>query len=187
MSAEPVDKSKQKEVSESNVSNTGTEAIPKKKKIVTEKKLIADLRQEVQDLGEKNLRLRAEFDNYRRRKDLEFIKLLEYEGDSIFRAILPVMDDLERVESALADSGGSIKKTAQGISLVIAKFRKILEERGVSAFVSVGALLDSNFHDAMMVLQQPDKQDNEIIQEHEKGYKYKDKVLRHAKVVVNKL
>ena len=63
---------------------------------------------------------------------------------------------------------------------------KIFFDREVASFGEAGELLDSELHDALMVRQEKDKNDNEIIEVFEKGYKYRDRVIRHAKVVVNK-
>lgn len=149
---------------------------------------IATLESELKATEEKYIRVRAEFDNYRRRKDREFLRLLEYEGEAIIKAVLPVIDDLERMENAMAnDTKAASPATVDGIRMITRRFEKILSERGVEAYQAVGEQLDSELHDAMMVMQDENKSDGEILQEHEKGYKYKDKVLRHAKVVVNKI
>jgi len=112
---------------------------------------------------------------------------MEYEGENIFRAILPIIDDLDRMQANFsADAEKSEKVMQTGITMITNKFQKIITEYGVDAFDSIGEILDANLHDAMMVTQNADKEQNEILQEHEKGYKYKDRVLRHAKVIVNK-
>ncbi len=66
------------------------------------------------------------------------------------------------------------------------KIDKIFTEREISPFCKEGDLLDSDLHDALMVKQEKDRKDNEILEVFEKGYKYRDRVIRHAKVVVNK-
>ena len=164
-----------------------TDPTPKRKKPQTNAKQIEELKNQYQELEDKFLRLRAEFENYRRRKSHEILKLMEYEGEEIFRSFLPIIDDLERMVSALADNTSNTDKaTREGIAFIIAKFHKVLTERGVKAFNSIGEVLDSELHDAMLVMNDQNKPDHEILQEPEKGYMYKDKVLRHAKVVVNK-
>ncbi|MBC8402717.1 MAG: nucleotide exchange factor GrpE [Candidatus Marinimicrobia bacterium] len=163
------------------------EPTPKRKKPQTNAKQVEELKNQCQELEDKFLRLRAEFENYRRRKSHEILKLMEYEGEEIFRSFLPIIDDLERMVPALADNASNTDKaTREGISLIIAKFHKVLTERGVKAFNSIGEVLDSELHDAMLVMNDQNMPDHEILQEHEKGYLYKDRVLRHAKVVVNK-
>ena len=74
----------------------------------------------------------------------------------------------------------------EGMALILSKVEKIFFDREVASFGEAGELLDSELHDALMVRQEEDKNDNEIIEVFEKGYKYRDRVIRHAKVVVNK-
>ena len=78
------------------------------------------------------------------------------------------------------------KAIQEGISMIQSKIDKIFTEREISSFCEEGDLLDSDLHDALMVKQEKDRKDNEILEVFEKGYKYRDRVIRHAKVVVNK-
>ena len=78
------------------------------------------------------------------------------------------------------------KAIQEGISMIQSKIDKIFTEREISSFCQEGDLLDSDLHDALMVKQEKDRKDNEILEVFEKGYKYRDRVIRHAKVVVNK-
>ncbi len=185
MSAEIDDKTKTKSTSKKK--STAAKAGAVKSKNAAQDKKLLDLTAQNSELEDKLLRLKAEFENFRRRKDKEFMALLQYEGQDIIKKLLPIIDDLERVNAAFSDGTADTgEATWKGIEMILAKFRKVLAEQGVEAFESVGALLDAELHDAMMVVQQEKTRDNEIVQEYEKGYRYKDKVLRHAKVVVNK-
>jgi molecular chaperone GrpE len=83
-----------------------------------------------------------------------------------------------------SESSDSIKK---GMDLILQKIYKLFEERNVESFCEVGDILDSELHDALMVREEKDKKENEILEVFEKGYKYKDRIIRHAKVVVNKI
>ncbi len=188
MSAEKAAKSKPKTTAkkkEAKPASSKTTAAKAKVK-ATDKKLEV-LTAKNKELEDKVLRLRAEFDNYRRRKEQEIVKLLQYEGQSLIKGLLPIIDDLERVGESVAKENNEAAHTAtrKGIEMILTKFRKALSEQGVEAFQSIGEILDAELHDAMMVVQQDGAKEHEITQEYEKGYKYKDKVLRHAKVVVN--
>ena len=79
-----------------------------------------------------------------------------------------------------------ISRRTEGMGLIQSKVEKTFLELDVASFGEVGDLLDSELHDALMVRQEEEKNDNEIIEVFEKGYKYRDRVIRHAKVVVNK-
>jgi len=152
-----------------------------------EQKKIAELEKRIAELEDKNLRLKAEFDNFRKRKEREIIQLLKYEGETVIKDVLTIMDDLERMVAALETNGSKQSDSfREGITLIINKIKKILLERGVEAFGEPGTQLDSELHDALMVRTEDGKEDNEILEVFQKGYRYKDRIIRHAKVIVNK-
>ncbi len=152
-----------------------------------EEKLLKELLLQHAALEDKHLRLKAEFDNYRRRKDREIQDLLKYEGEDIIKQLLPVIDDFERFLNAWDahkdESRDSLKK---GIELVQNKMVRFLENIDVTSFGEPGDMLDSELHNAMMAKTEDGKHDDEILDVFEKGYTYKERVLRHAKVIVNK-
>ena len=183
----PIDAAKKKTTTTSKPDKKVPKPSTRRKKTATSTKQLDDLKKRISELEDKILRLRAEYNNYRRRKSSEVLKLMEYEGENIFRAILPIIDDLDRMQANFSTDAEKSEKVMQtGITMITNKFQKIITEYGVEAFDSIGEILDADLHDAMMVIQNADKEQNEILQEHEKGYKYKDRVLRHAKVIVNK-
>ncbi|MDP6456220.1 MAG: nucleotide exchange factor GrpE [Candidatus Marinimicrobia bacterium] len=138
------------------------------------------------ELEDRHLRLRAEFDNYRKRKEREFSRLLQYQGEEVIKSLLPVIDDIERVVNS--GNGGeeqNLDSVLEGINLILAKFRRRLSRNGVEPFESVGEEFDPELHEAMMTENSDEHDENIILQEFEKGYRYKDRVIRHAKVIVN--
>ena len=137
---------------------------------------------------DRHLRLAAEFDNYRRRKDKEVSQMLQYEGRGIFESLLPVVDDLDRLVDVFNEQGEGNNNSSitEGINLIQTKMKNFLEEWNLSSYGSSGDILDSNIHDAIMVQKEKGKKEDEVLQVFQKGYRYKDKVLRHAKVIVNK-
>lgn len=152
-------------------------------------KNIEELTFQLSQVEDKHLRLKAEFDNFRKRKEQEVINLIRYEGSDVIKNLLSIADDLDRMKDAVEhpehkDSSDSIKK---GIDLILQKIYKVFEERGIESFCEVGDILDSDLHDALMVKEEKGKQENEILEVFEKGYRYKDRIIRHAKVVVNKV
>jgi molecular chaperone GrpE len=156
-------------------------------KLSADKKKIQDLKNRVAELEDKRLRLKAEFENFRKRRDKDMLRILEYEGEEILKNLLPIVDDLERVIGAV---NSEIQKDDivinDGIKLIITKIEKYFKKWQVQPVGKPGDILDIDLHDAMMVKTEKRKKDNEILEVFEKGYKYKDHVLRHAKVVVNK-
>lgn len=163
----------------------------KKNKVTREQQLennIEELTLQLSEMEDKHIRLNAEFDNFRKRKEKEIINLFRYEGEEVIKNMLSIADDLDRMKDAVdhpehKDSSDSIKK---GMDLILQKIHKLFEERGIESFCEVGDILDSELHDALMVREEEGKKENEILEVFEKGYKYKDRIIRHAKVVVKK-
>ncbi|RMF08609.1 MAG: nucleotide exchange factor GrpE [Candidatus Neomarinimicrobiota bacterium] len=165
---------------------TGT---PRKKTTASrDKKVIKELTEALAKAEEKALRIRAEFENFRRRKEKEIQKILDYNGEQILRDLLPIVDDLDRLSEAARTGDGKANLDAllEGVDLIKKRLGKKFEEWEVVPFAEPGEPLDPELHDAMMVQNDPEQEDNTILQVFEKGYRYKDRVLRHAKVIVNK-
>ena len=139
--------------------------------------------EELERKSDKNVRLLAEFDNYKRRTQEERSKIFKYAGEELAKAILPILDDLHRTLES--DGKGKARSILEGIELIVAKLDKTLEDQGIVPFDSVGQDFDPELHEALLS-EKSDKGDNVILKEFEKGYKYNDKILRHSKVVVSK-
>ena len=154
----------------------------KEKIALLETDLIQQL-EETERFSDKNIRLLAEFDNYKRRTQKERINLLKYEGEGLAKALLPILDDLHR--SFETDGKTKTRTILDGVELIMSKLDKMLEEQGIVSFDSVGQDFDPDRHEALMS-EASDKGDNVIIREFEKGYLYNEKIIRHAKVVVSK-
>jgi molecular chaperone GrpE len=143
------------------------------------------LQKEVEELNDKLLRRAAEFENYKRRTENEFQNSLKYAAEPIIMDILQVYDDLGRSLNHV-DEEKNKESLAQGIKMVYDKFSKVLEDKGIKRIECKGQEFDFNYHEAL--LQQPTKEfpPNTVIEEVEAGYIYKDKVIKHAKVIVSK-
>ena len=155
-------------------------------KVDKNKLLIEKISIENKDLEDKLLRSKAEFENFRRRKEKEIIDMIRYEGKDVVNALISIVDDLERLYSAIDNKIDSNNALQEGITMIQSKIDKVFLEREVTSFCEEGEILDSDLHDALMVKQEKNKKDNEILEVFEKGYTYRDRVIRHAKVVVNK-
>jgi len=165
-------------------SNTTRDSVKSlREKIEVLKSELENQSAELEQKSDKNVRLLAEFDNYKRRTQEERTKLFKYAGEELAKAILPILDDLHRTLES--DGKGKARSILEGIELIVAKLDKTLEEQGIVPFDSVGQDFDADLHEALMS-EKSDKGDNVILKEFEKGYKYDDKILRHAKVVVSK-
>lgn len=145
---------------------------------------ISELDEKIKQLQDSLLRKAAEFENYKRRTENDQINLLKYAAEPIIKNILIVYDDMERSINHINDNNNfdSLKK---GMELVFEKFTKILNSQGVKKIDATGKPFDVNYHEALM--QQPVNSvpPNTVIQVVEEGYMYKDKVIRHSKVIVS--
>ena len=144
---------------------------------------IAEQAEEIERKSDKNIRLLAEFNNYKRRTQEERSRLFKYAGEELAKAILPILDDLHRTLES--DEKGKAGTILEGIELIVAKLDRTLEGQGIVPFDSVGQDFNAELHEALMS-EESEKGENIILREFEKGYKYSDKILRHAKVVVSK-
>ena len=165
---------------------------PKRKKTINPKLKRKDKTAEIQEqfsvLEDKHLRLKAEFENFRRRKEKEIVRYLEYDGLRLVEKLLPIVDDFDRMLHATGKSTENINNASikEGAEMVFKKFIKFFDDTQVKPFGEPGDLLDADLHDAMMTKTDKKKKDGEILEVFEKGYRYKEKVIRHAKVIVNK-
>ena len=128
------------------------------------------------ELNDKYLRLYSEYENYRKRTNLEKADLLINGSRDMMKAILPVIDDFERALAATED---------EGVQLIYNKMMKILEQKGLKAMEVKGEKFDENLHEAITRI--PAAEENQkglVVDVVEKGYYLNDKVLRYAKVVV---
>ncbi len=130
------------------------------------------------------LRKAAEFENYKRRTENDQLNLLKYAAESVIIKLLPTIDDLERSLLHMTEET-DIQKIKEGIQLIYNKFIKILDEQGVKKIESVGKPFDVEFHSALMQRADDSVPHHTVLDELETGYMYKDRVIRHAKVIVS--
>lgn len=127
-------------------------------------------------------RLKAEFENYKKRTDKEKNELIEYGQEKIILEILPVIDNFERA----LNSEGDLKALKEGIELVYRQFKTILDKCGVKEIDAEGLIFDPYKHHAVMQAEEEGRKENEIIEVFQKGYTLNDKVIRPSMVKVAK-
>jgi len=146
-----------------------------------------DIQNQLDQLQDKHIRLKAEFENFRKRKNKEISSLLQYDGEGVIKNVLPIIDDIERmvdsIEETDANNGESL---IEGVNILKSKIDRFLEAKNIEPFGEEGEVLNPELHDAMLTQSDKKKEDNTVLNVFEKGYRYHDKVIRHAKVVVNK-
>lgn len=165
------------------------EAKEPEKELTPEEKLQAEvekLQAEQEEMKDKYLRLSAEFDNYRKRTMKEKAELILNGGEKAFKAILPVIDDMERALATM-QKATDVDAVKEGVDLIYNKFIQILGQNGVHAIDTKEKELDTDFHDAIAIIDAPSEElKGKILDCVETGYTLNDKVIRHAKVVVGK-
>lgn len=139
-----------------------------------------------EDTNGKYMRLRAEFDNYKRRTLQEKEQDFKYAAESFLKKLIPVVDDFDR-SMAFVESGADPAKLAEGIKLVYDKLQKALSEEQVKKIESLHKPFDVDYHIALMRQPSAEHPADTVVQEFVPGYLYKDKILRHAQVVVSEL
>ena len=145
---------------------------------------IAFLEQEVNQYKELALRKAAEFENYKRRTENDQLNLLKYAAESLIIKLLPTVDDLQRSLEHMTEEI-DVQKIKEGIQLVYNKFMKALDDQGVKKIESIGKPFSVEFHEALMQRADDSVPPHTVIDELETGYMYKDRVIRHAKVIVS--
>jgi molecular chaperone GrpE len=142
-----------------------------------------ELGEKLAQLNDAYLRKVAEFENYKKRTDAEKTDFFAYANEKLIRDLLPVLDDFDRALTAYNDNHDA-DTLQKGLELISEKFKNILQKQGLKEIDSTGKEFDVHLHEAIM--QQPsDAEPNTIIDTVEKGYRLKDKILRHSKVVVS--
>ena len=140
--------------------------------------------EKVEELNDKNLRMQAEFDNYRKRTLKEKIEMTKSAGEKLLKDILPVMDDFERAIDTL-NNAESIEVAKEGLSLIYNKFESFLKQNGVEQISTEDGIFDTELHEAITQIPSPTEDlKGKIIDCVQKGYTLNDKVIRHSKVVV---
>lgn len=139
--------------------------------------------EKIEELTDRVKRQMAEFENFRKRTDKEKSAMYEMGAKDIIERILPVIDNFER---GLATVPEDAKETplAEGMEKIYKQFRKTLEEAGVKAIEAVGREFDPNYHNAVMHVDDDSLGENIVAEELQKGYMYRDSVVRHSMVKV---
>jgi molecular chaperone GrpE len=140
---------------------------------------------ESQENYERYLRQVAEVDNFKKRVNREKEDAIRYANENLIRDLLPVIDNLERA-IAHAQGGGNGKPLVDGVEMVLRGLLDVFSKYGVAQVPAVGAVFDPGKHEAMAQVESTEHQPNTIIDEHHKGYLFRDRLLRPALVTIAK-
>lgn len=142
------------------------------------------LKQTINELNDKYLRLSAEFDNYRKRTLREKMDLTKTAGEGILTSILPVVDDFERALKHMGESD-NVEALREGVVLIYNKFKDYLTQKGVTEIEAINQPFNTDLHEAITKTPAPSPEmKGKILDCMEKGYILNDKVIRFSKVVV---
>ncbi len=155
---------------------------PKKKLFGGKDKKKDKLQEEINELRDKNLRQMAEFDNYRRRTEKEKQQMFETGARSVIEKLLPVVDNFERGLGALKEEEKGA--FSDGMEMIYKQLMDELEKLEVKPIDAVGKEFDPNLHNAVMHVDDEELGENIVAEELQKGYTYRENVVRHSMVKV---
>lgn len=162
------------EAEEAEAAETAEEALPEEE-LPEEGKL--------KEAAEKYQRLFAEFDNFRKRTEKEKAARYDMGARDVIEKVLPVLDSFELALKTLPE-GEEKTPFAEGMEKIHKQFLKTLEDAGVTPIDAVGKEFDPNFHNAVLHVEDEEAGDNIVVEELQKGYLYKDHVVRYSMVKV---
>lgn len=143
------------------------------------------VKEEARESHDKMLRMAAELENFKKRMLREKETSLKYAEENILRELLPTVDNLERAIEQ-ARNIDDVSALLEGVEMTHQGLLSTLERFGLTPIDGVGEPFDPNFHEALAMEASKEIPENSIMQEYQKGYLYKDRLLRAAKVVVSK-
>jgi molecular chaperone GrpE len=142
------------------------------------------LAEQAAGLTEQLLRMRADYDNYRRRAERERGEVFDIASMETIRALIPVVDDFERALSVSVDDDGPVREYAKGMELIYQRFIDSLAKLGLQPIDAAGQPFDPNIHHAVQMEPRDDVDDHTVVEQYQRGYNFKGKLLRAAMVKV---
>ncbi len=134
---------------------------------------------------DKFLRVYAEFENYKKRMEREKSDFLKYANEELIKELLPVIDNLDRAVGQ-ARQNAEAQSLVEGVEMILRQIKEVMEKHGVKELQSLGEPFDPNVHEAMMHEIADEHDENTVIDELQKGYIFKDRLIRPALVKVSK-
>ena len=140
--------------------------------------------EKIEELNDRLMRQMAEFDNFRKRSEREKSQMFEIGAKDIVERILPVVDNMERGLATVPAEELEANAFAQGMEKVYKQFMTALEGAGVKPIEAVGNEFNPDFHNAVMHVEDDSVGENIVVEEFQKGYMYRESVVRHSMVKV---
>ena len=145
---------------------------------------IAELEGQIEEYRNRLLRSQADFDNFRRRTQREKEELAKYASMELITRLLPVLDNFERAIGA-ARSSGDFESLAKGVEMIHRQMLQVLEQEGLKPMETVGQPFNPEFHEAVMRVESDEHEEGTVVEELQRGYILKDRVIRPAMVKVS--
>lgn len=165
--------------------NKAKSKITSDKKNKAKKEGIPELKEQLASEKDRVLRLSAEFENYKKRKERESDEFKKFANETIFRQLLTVVDNLERAISSAKENLDD-KSLLEGVKLTYKEIIKLFETFNVKVVEAENQLFDPNFHQAVTQEETNDFPDNTVTKVLQKGYLLNDRLIRPAMVIVSK-
>lgn len=143
-----------------------------------------ELLEKIKNFEEETLRAKADLINYRKRKDEEVSNLLKYANADVLNSLLPVLDNFERVINK-NDVKDEVKGYLDGFKLIYNQIKDILKDNEVKEIEALGKEFDPMYHQSVTMRKDETQASGIVLEVYQKGYTYKDKILRPAMVIIN--
>jgi molecular chaperone GrpE len=173
------------EVSETAQGSACNDEIPGthagKEGLSLENKKIDDLSCQLNAANDKYLRLMAEFDNFKRRSYKEYEHMVEVANEKLMKDFIEVRENFERAFKSNTEG----KQFLDGMKLIFVKLNTVLQKHGLETYGEINQKFDPQLHDALMRMPHENIEEGQIVEVHERGYKLKGNIIKHAKVVVS--
>ena len=158
-----------------------SEAAAMQEEIEALKGQVEKLTGDLQEKKDRLLRLQADFDNFRRRSAKEREEISAVVTQNFCKDMLPLLDNFER---AMAAETKDVEAFQKGVEMIFTQFQEVLKKNGLEHIEAVGQKFDPNFHQAVMRVEDPEREDDTVAQELQKGYMVKGRVIRPSMVQV---
>ncbi|MFB4211880.1 nucleotide exchange factor GrpE [Shouchella sp. JSM 1781072] len=166
------------------VDNRSEEQTDVDETVQEEAEVVHPLEAELKEANDRLARTRADYDNFRRRTKEEREAQLKYKSQTLIETLLPALDNFERALAVNPESEEA-KQLLQGMEMVYRQIEDALQNEGVTVIPTKGEMFDPHYHQAVMQVEEDGFESNQIVDELQKGYQLKDRVIRHSMVKVN--
>ncbi|RXI99389.1 nucleotide exchange factor GrpE [Anaerobacillus alkaliphilus] len=174
----------QEDVAVETVTDQSNEVETEQVLLSEEEQKIQALQGEVEELNNRLLRVQADYDNFRRRTRQEMEAAAKYRAQGLIEALIPAIDNFDRALGVKVESDDA-RSLLQGMEMVHRQLTDALQNEGLEVIESVGQNFDPHYHQAVMQVESEDHEPNQVVEELQKGYKLKDRVIRPAMVKVS--